>query len=63
MTSRPGKSKDTHTPDACQAALNETARLLKKNHEMLVELNEKMDRLMKHLGVPYEKPPTGFLKD
>ena len=63
MTSTHGKSRDGHAKDSYQAALNETARLLKKNHEMLVELNEKMDRLMKHLGVPYEKPPTGFLKD
>ena len=63
MTTRLGKSKDGHAKDSYQAALNETARLLKKNLEMLVELNEKMDRLMKHLGVPYEKPPTSLVKD
>ena len=51
------------TVDACQAALNESARLLKHNGEMLDELNRKLDAIMEHLGVAYKKPPMGFTKD
>ena len=40
--------------------------LIMANHEItqrqIVELNEKMDRLMTHLDVPY-KPPAGFVKE
>lgn len=41
------------TVDACQSALNESARLLKHNGEMLAELNRKLDAIMEHLGVPH----------
>ena len=40
--------------------------LIMANHEstqrQFAELNEKMDRLMKHLDVP-PKPPAGFVKE
>ena len=51
------------TVDACQAALNESARLLKHNGEMLDELNRKMDAILEHLGVAYERAGVGCVKE
>ena len=48
--------------DACQVALDETSQVLAKSHEMLLEVNRKLDALMEHLEVPY-KSATGFIKD
>ena len=33
-----------------------------ENQRQIADLNEKMDRLMKHLDVP-SKPPAGFVKE
>ncbi|MCY3980073.1 MAG: hypothetical protein OXG23_18375 [Chloroflexi bacterium] len=33
-----------------------------ENQRQIAELNDKMDRLMKHLDVP-PKPPTGFVRE
>ncbi len=29
----------------------------------LAETNQKLDAIIKHLKVPYDKPPSGFIKD
>lgn len=47
--------------DTFEAALDETSQVLAKNHEMLLEVNHKLDALLKHFDVPY-KPPAGFIK-
>ncbi len=50
------------TVDACQAALNESAQLLRANRLMLLECNAMLKAIIKHMEVPY-KPPMGFMKD
>ena len=52
--------------DSYEAALLGLTEAVAANHEwsrrQFAELNEKMDRLMKHLDVP-PKPPAGFVKE
>lgn len=52
--------------DSFEAALLGLNETVVANHEwsrrQFAELNEKMDRLMKHLDVP-PKPPAGFVKE
>ena len=40
------------------AALRESNAVLRESNAALRENSRKLDALMKHLGVPYEKPPT-----
>ena len=49
--------------NTCQATLDETSRLLAEIKMMLLEINRKLDALMEHLGVPYEKPRVRSCKD
>lgn len=37
-------------------------KIVTENQRQIAVLNDKMDRLMKHLEVPY-KPPAGFVKE
>ena len=52
--------------DSYEAALLGLNETVVANHEwsqrQFAELNEKLDRLMKHLDVP-PKPPAGFVKE
>ena len=32
-------------------------------NEQVVEINEKLDAIIAHLEVPYNKPPAGFVKE
>lgn len=47
-------------------AVAENTRQIAANHEwskrQFAEINEKLDRLMAHLGVP-PKPPAGFVRE
>ncbi len=41
-----------------QRILRESNAALRESNAALRENSRKLDALMKHLGVPYEKPPT-----
>ncbi|MCY3833655.1 MAG: hypothetical protein OXG85_11605 [Chloroflexi bacterium] len=49
-------------PQSLDESADNVKRAMEKSNEMLVELNEKLDRLMVHLDVP-PKPPAGFVKE
>ena len=68
MSSKSGKSRDSllDPTDACQAALLRLNETVVANHEwtqrQFAEINEKLDRLMKHLDVP-SKPPARIVTE
>lgn len=48
--------------DTCQAALDDTTRILNEMREMLLENNRMLDAIIKHLGVPY-RPRADVVKE
>ncbi|MCY4018123.1 MAG: hypothetical protein OXG39_01825 [Chloroflexi bacterium] len=60
MSSQTPGSRDSllEAADTCQATLDDTSRLLAETQLILLEISHKLDALMQHLGVPYEKPPS-----
>ena len=48
----------TTAPDTFAVGVRDMLRILEETHNALLEINAKLDAITKHLGVPYEKPPT-----
>ncbi len=44
-------------------AVSRNAEMIAENREMIMEVSAKLDAIIEHLEVPYEKPPMGFQKD
>ena len=49
--------------DSFEAALLGLTEMVAENREMILENSRKLDAIIKHLEVPYNKPPAGFIKD
>jgi len=49
-------------PRSFDEGVDNILRIMEENRKMLLELNDKMDRLLAHLDVP-PKPPAGFVKE
>ena len=54
-------SQNSDRINALTGIVTENRDLILMNQRQILELHEKVDRLMKHLDVP-PKPPAGFLK-
>ena len=49
--------------DSFEAALLGLTEMVAENREMILENSWKLDAIIKHLEVPYNKPPMGFSKE
>ena len=45
-------------PESFEEIARDMQRILRESNAALREINAKLDALMKHLGVPYEKSPS-----
>ena len=65
MSSKSPRSQDSlfDAADTSQAVLRDSSRAHREIRMKLIEINHKLDALMDQLGVPYEKPPSGFSKN
>ena len=60
---RLSKTNVATTPETFEAVARDMQRILKQSNDVLQENNAMLAALMKHLGVPYEKPPRGIGRD
>ncbi|MCY4064419.1 MAG: hypothetical protein OXG53_18785 [Chloroflexi bacterium] len=49
--------------DSFEAALLGLTEMVAENREMILENSRKLDAIIEHLQVPYNKPPAGFVKE
>ena len=54
--------QDDFMGQVCQieAVLQNMSEMLVENRTIILENSRKLDAIIKHLEVPYEKPPLGF---
>ena len=49
--------------DTFEAALLGLTEAVARNTEQIAEISQKLDAIIEHLQIPYDKPQMGFQKD